>query len=285
MELGITIEYIRMAKGLSIKEICGDFMNRSTYNRFCNGEIITSSENFIKLLNSLTITLDEFMFILNDFKRSDYQVYYKALSSAYLSHDKIQLHVIIDKSRLHYKKTGKLKYQHLMIVSSLLLARRENRPFSSNHINIIYNYLIECNLWTHYEVVLFSNSMFAFNIETVNLLLNTAIKRSKQFSTMSPYADETARLICNSVIYFIENNDIKSAKKFFSIIKTLALDETHFYERFIIQFISNILNLASGFEDSKATIEYLLSFFQTLNMPLHYKMFHQIYDTAIYYLA
>ncbi len=38
--------------------------------------------------------------------------------------------------------------------------------------------------WTHYELVLFNNMMFAFNVELVEVILDNAILNFKRHSTI-----------------------------------------------------------------------------------------------------
>lgn len=59
MELGNIIEQVRKNKGLTIKEVCGEQISRSVYNRFVNNKADTSTSNLTYLLRQLNLEYDE----------------------------------------------------------------------------------------------------------------------------------------------------------------------------------------------------------------------------------
>lgn len=278
MEIGQTIEDIRKSKGLSVKEICGNFISRSNYHRFSNGEINTSSKSFIQLLDSLNMTSDEFFFIHNNYKKHTYQIHFEQLYHGYLSNNLEMLTLIKTDCQRLYKHLNHYKYVHLMMTASLLISRLENKPLNSNHRQILSNYLLNSDRWTYYELILFSNTFFIFRGKTINLMIKTALKCAKKFATMNRSINETARLLCHVVLYFLEINDKQSANKWLIHLRSLDLNENLFYEKILIAFTTSLVQLANGQKDEKINIQRLLSVLDTLDMPLHKRYFDYLLD-------
>jgi len=68
MDIGSTIELIRQNKNIPIKSLIGEVMSRAHYYRITNGQSDMTVKNFFNILERLNVSLEEFLFIKNNFK-------------------------------------------------------------------------------------------------------------------------------------------------------------------------------------------------------------------------
>lgn len=244
MELGSIIERVRKNKGLTIKEICGERISRSVYNRFVNSKADTSTTNLTYLLRQLNLEYDEL-------KNFDYPTEASQLQQVSinikLSYEKKDIDTLERISLLCIQDTGidKNKFEHMSSICDLLISRITNKEIDILN-NKTFKYLIDVHSWTHYELVLFNNIMFALNIELIQVILDSAILNLKKYSTLDRYGNESFRMILNAVSFFISEGEFKLVGKYMETLKSFQLNEDNFFERTMLLFIEGIFNSIFG---------------------------------------
>lgn len=72
-DYGRVYKEIRKSKGITQKEVCGDFLSRSTLINIEQGKVVPSFDNMIYLLNQIDMSLEEFTYICNIYHPSQRQ--------------------------------------------------------------------------------------------------------------------------------------------------------------------------------------------------------------------
>ena len=247
MELGNIIEQVRKNKGLTIKEVCGEQISRSVYNRFVNNKADTSTSNLTYLLRQLNLEYDELKNYNYPNETNQLQQISLMIRQAFERKDIDSLKRI---RLMCLRDTGinKNKFKHLSNICELIIGRLTNENVDVQKMEA-FNYLMAVQSWTHYELVLFNNMMFAFNVELVEVILDNAILNFKRHSTIDRYGNESFRMILNAVSFFIAEGEFKLVGKYMGILKSFYLNEDNFFEKTMLLFIEGIFNHIFGDEN------------------------------------
>ncbi|WP_314065349.1 Rgg/GadR/MutR family transcriptional regulator [uncultured Vagococcus sp.] len=238
MKLGETIELVRKGKGISIKDVIGNQISRSAYYRFVNDEADTSTSNLNYLLDTLNISLEELGNLGYSGENVDLQQISYQIKDAFEGKNVEKLQQIKKLYRGNEFFTS--KEHHLFCLADILIRRLENKKIDI-YENDLYQYLISIESWTHYEIVLYNNIMYAFPPEVNKLILEKAIIGMKEYSLKTRYKNELFRLLANSVILFLFSNDIKEAWKYVLKMNEVSLTEDAIFERIMKVIINGIV--------------------------------------------
>lgn len=242
MELGETISHIRKSKNISIKNLCGDRLSRSAYTRFVNGETDTSATNFLYFLDRLHVTFNEFMFIKNNYHLSEEKLLLLNLQEYYLKNDLVKLNDL-KKECLFLSKDSEDVYHHVYLLCSIYISRLNNYPIEKNIVNDLKKYLLSVDTWTHYEILLFNNSMFIFDIEFIELVINKSINSIEKYKTIRDYTNESFGMLLNVMNIYLSSKKIEKANKLFQVLTNLDLSENFVKERLFLLYYEGIIKM------------------------------------------
>lgn len=237
MSIGETIELVRKAKNIKIKELCNNKISRQTYFRIINNQVDTSITTFIFLLSQLNISFEEFFFIKNNYNLNRNNIVISKLK-VYFEEKNIDS---LNKIKTFYEQSDDLSIcdYHLYHLILIYIAKL-NKKKATQSEQLIKDYLINVDTWTHYELILFNNSMFIFNIELVELLSNKAITNLQRYSALRSYGNESFRMCLNVIICFIDNNEIGKAIHAINNLLTFNLKNDELYEKISLEYFKGI---------------------------------------------
>lgn len=225
--LGPTIERIREDKKIKIKELCDGIITRAAYHRFARGQSDTSAQNFMLFLERLNVSPDEFVLIHNHYTDDKVVAFLKKLSQAYRKQDLAKLRDLRGELELGFPEAKK---SHLSDLLNFRILRLNQGDVDGKNSNL-FKYLINTEFWTHYELVLFTNSMYVFSLDLIDTLLMRCIKDFKRFNQIRPYGNSGFRLVMNAIIVSFEQNKEFYTKKWMKLLATIKLEDSDFFER------------------------------------------------------
>ncbi|HFE9853008.1 TPA: hypothetical protein ACGBG5_003582 [Enterococcus faecalis] len=277
MELGETISQLRKEKNISIKDLCSDRLSRSAYTRFINNETDTSSTNFLFFLDRLQVSLNEFMFVKNDYKLSENERYMIKLQIFYLDENLLELEKI-EKDCAFLSKSINDTFKHLSLLSNIYQSRIKNKPIDINIIEHLKNYLINVDTWTHYEIILFNNSMFIYNIEFIELILRRATSGLDRYHPIRSYTSESFAMLSNVLNIYLSSKELHKANKLFKNMISKELPEDLVRERLHLAFYDALITLILHKDSSgHIKIQQVLNICDFLNMDNSYKGYSKLY--------
>lgn len=243
MEYGKVVDYIRRTKNITVKEICSDILTRQTYYRFVHNNVEISYIKLLHILKVLNINTDEFLFIANNFKQSDEFIIMDEIRKSFETKNIHSLENILKT----YSKSDLSQGDRLLKSLTSILLTKLNDQHDEKSESTIRDYLFNIETWTHYETVLFNNSMFIFDNEFIELIFSKSIITLTQYSTLRNYGSESCRMYINIIILFIDRGEIEKARIMLKKVKENNIQDDWLYEKLSIKFITEIINyLNSG---------------------------------------
>lgn len=262
MNFGKTISNIRKNKHISIQQITTNTITKSSYNRFINGETQPSINSFLTLLQNLHVSFEEFLYISRGYKPDYFNEIAMQIRDATITRN-ISLLQEIHATISTYAQQGpnNQTYFHLQCVTTLILNFLQDDPFDQTAKNTLLNYLLKCDVWTHYEHTLFNSVIFIFDPSAVNAMEKRIIRNLDSYELMHIYGNESFRSLCVILAFDISHQDLLSAIKVVSKLENFSLHEDMLFEKTLYKLFSGIVFLLSsqsiGLQNIKEAIQIL----------------------------
>lgn len=256
--LGSSITKIRKAKQIPVRSIVQCGISESQYFRFVKGESSLRVESFMQLIDQLNVTLDEFLFISRNYKGDPYKILFKRIEHAFYFKQSDMLQEIADEAIVEYRKTNIEKYNHISSLAKILNARLVNQPIPIQELYTIKDYIFSLNLWSHYDLYLFINIMFAFKVDDIRFMINRIRKDTNKFSELSMNKAEVFRLVFNLIIMDLEQQNVPILFQDISLMKSIRLEDHHIIEHILLKYVLSIENIFKN-QSIKLNLNNLLS--------------------------
>lgn len=247
MDFGKAISNIRRNKHISIQQITNNTITKSSYNRFVNGETQPSVNSFLTLLKNLHVSFEEFLYISRGYKPDYFNEIAMQIRDATITRNiplMQEIHATI--STYAQQNPHNQTYLHLKCVTTLILNSLQNEPFDQESKKILLDYLLKCDVWTHYEHTLFNSVIFIFDPSAVNAMEKRIIRNLDSYELMHIYGNESFRSLCVILAFDISHQDLMSAIKVVSKLANFSLHGDMLFEKTLYKLFSGIVFLLSG---------------------------------------
>lgn len=270
MEVWEIVDRVRRQKGISINEVCGDEVSRSVYERFVKNTADTTVTKFTYFLQRINLDYDELKIFNYPKETNIIQRMMEEMIVAFMSRDTEELQRIADFCRDKESMLSK-REEHLISLCEMMVARLNNEQVDVQNSSV-YQYLINTQTWTRYELVLFNNSMYAFTPEFVEMILERALVSLSVYKDSRQGRSESFRMLSNSVIYFIQHNQRTFAWKYLEKLGEFYLEEDMYFEKNVRLLLNGVWDTIRGNNKGIEKVHQSLQVCQFLSSNQHYKM-------------
>ncbi|MGM0125890.1 hypothetical protein IGI37_003291 [Enterococcus sp. AZ194] len=132
--------------------------------------------------------------------------------------------------------------------------------------------------WTHYEIGLFNNCMFAFDLAFIETVLPKAVKNLKKYHSIRSNISESFQMLGNLMTVYLLNHRIGEANRLLKVMKSQPLEEELVYERLLLEYFTGIVDIIfKQNEYGRQMVMNVFNIFKTLEMDTHYNMYQNFY--------
>lgn len=237
----------------------------------------------MKLLAKLHVSYTEFKYIANGFETNYEQRYVIDLQKAIAQGDLKRLDALLQRT-LNYCAIyeNDEKYRHLACITQLTIDKVKGAPLDEDARQVVIDYLIECETWTHYELMMFNNAMFAFSFDQIRMFREKVIHNLEKYQNLRIYGSESFRVLINMLMVFIENQSYQDIRIMMGLINNYQLNEDMLFEETLRLYFTGILDLINqkipaGLTKVKQALEVL----SILNAKDYYQNLKQYLEQII----
>lgn len=241
---GKIVSNIRTAKGVPIGKLISGICGRTAYGNFVMNRTRTSVDNFMKLLAKLHVSYTEFKYIANGFETDYEQRFVTDLQKAVVQGNLKQLDALLKRIRNYcdiYEDDE--KYRHLACITQLTINKFKGQQLDESARQVITDYLINCETWTHYELMMFNNAMFVFSLDQIRAFRPKVIHNLEKYQNLRVYGSESFRVLINMLMVFIENQSYRDIRIIMGLINNYQLNEDMLFEETLRLYFTGILDL------------------------------------------
>ena len=221
----------------------------------------------MKLLDKLHVSFTEFQYISNDFEINEEQKFINDLQNCISVGDIEGLSELLKRVINNcYIYEDNDKYIHLACITKLTINKLKNESLNQEAKKIIMKYLIECETWTHYEIMIFNNAMFIFSADQIRAFQTKVVHNIERYQSLRVYGNESFRVLLNILMIFIDNKAYKDIRITGGLIDNYQLKEDMLFEKNLKLYFSGVINLIEG-RDVRGLeeIQKALNIFKMLN--------------------
>ena len=265
ISIGKTIKQLRLDKKISSQSLYTGLLSRQARSNFEKGDSDTTVSKFFILLDRLNISLDEF-YVIHTQKESVEFHLFTDIASVYYKKDIEGLILLINKLSKEYEKTNNIKYYHYKImVENMLRILKNESP--SKDFEQLSNYLLNCDSWGYYEIMLFSNSINYFSQDLIDIVFKRSKSIITNFRILRRYRNEYAMLLLNIINKNILESNFPVAEKYFLEYEDMAevLQNDMYYQTMRIYF-REVLEVTTNKKQSTEDLEKVITYLGYFNM-------------------
>ncbi|MCH5379298.1 Rgg family transcriptional regulator [Limosilactobacillus reuteri] len=267
---GKTISYIRKNKNIPIKQVIGEKITRSAYSRFASGQTNTSIDNFFFFMQNLHINFEEFIYIQNKYELDKYQKLLKKAQVATHQKNIKELEKIKNRFDNYAKVTEYIEPLHLKCIITLTINKLKKEPYDKNAKQIITEYLEQCESWMHYELVLFNNAMFIFDLNLIKVMKRKVIHNLEKYQNLRSYGSESFRILINILMLFLEHSEFNEARLLIDEIDEFHLHGDMFFEKVLRMYFTGLVDFISSKGQEQALLNESLDILKSISKNEYY---------------
>lgn len=244
--IGHTFKEIRLSRGMGLKELCDEDISISSLSNFERGKTDISFTKFIRLIEKINISYDEFVYMIKNDKLMQQKQFFKKMRKYVSEGEKEQLFLLSKKEKRKFKETNLDFHMVNSSLAELHVNRMNNMEVKSTLVKIIRDYLLKQEHWFYYDIALINNSMFCFPHDDMVSLSKVVSKKLRWYIDMSEKHNEIVLLYINLTIYMIEKGDRNKSKKFIKTIVDYIEETDWLYEINKINYVKGMWEIRFG---------------------------------------
>lgn len=290
MDIGGTIKKVRMGKNITQHELAKNILSRPHLSLIENNKSDISMGLLIQLLEKLHLPVDEFVFLANNCSISESKsMAIKLMNEANKANSK-GLNLLLEDSKNMFKEYSNYEFYHISLLTEIYIRFLDNNftinEDIQNMANPIKNYLFNLSDWHIYDLKLFSNTLFVFDVLTVESIVDTVLNSLKKYEFYPNTREDYLNILINMSTYFIEKEKYKISLKFAYRGKQKTENEYKIYENIVLDINIAIANIKL-YKEPEMNIKLLqnrLFLLDSLNfkeLKDHYKCLLNKYDIVI----
>lgn len=247
MTYGEEFKKIRLEKQLTIAETASGIMSISLLSKFERGLCEITVSKFVNILERVNVTLSEFDMIVNNFEKSRMNKLLDSLKNAYSNKDYEKVEDIVNSELDLWKESQNIRHRYNYIMLSIVYDELTNRKTTSqSDIELLTDYLFSIEDWTHYELILYGNSVAGLKFDAMMLLSNELIRKTRYFQNNETHRKMIAHTLLNSAIVCLMENELEKSLKFQNDVRTLLSTDYYLYERNVLLYCKGVYLYKKG---------------------------------------
>lgn len=268
---GETLRKIRLKKGLTQKEVYENIISKSYAVEFEKGKHQISTYILLEILQNLSIEIDEFLFIANNYNMNEKTYYDYTYSKLANKHD---IEGLEDLLKTLKSREGRLNDIRIAEVRSRLRILRNFRDSGVYDTNVILQedrqtiltYLIERESWTLQEIKLFANTLDLLDNESIFILFKRVSRVLEYYADLEKGKEIYCALIINLLEYTFKKKQYDYTEVLLIQLDLLSSNYKEFFYRTVYNFFEGLLVMKKlDQEKGRAIAENMLDIMKKLN--------------------
>ena len=239
-EMGQRFREIRKAFKLTLKDLDSDQITYSQIAKFERGEQMITVDKLFYLLNCVGLTPNEFFYDFRDSKFPDFEQLTNKMVSYFQNNETDKIIELIH--NFENTKSGSTTYHSLNSIMLRIVANEldSNIVVTDDEIQFLSDYLFSVDMWTTYDITLFSNSISFLPpelIEVLTLELLTSPNNNLEIASRKSLVRAAA---LNALTTLVKNKKFTTSKTIRDYLKPL-ISKDMLIEFAIFEFLDNLL--------------------------------------------
>ncbi|MGH2064100.1 helix-turn-helix domain-containing protein [Aerococcus urinaeequi] len=261
MNIGISYRNLRKERGLTLMDVTttGE-LSYSQLSKFERGETSITIHHLVNLVHNLGISFAEFMTVIEEYN-SPYKFYIEEIDSAYKTNDINKLRQIVRLQESSFVETGLIFFRYNAIMTKILINDLVSIEIEDEEKILISEYIINCSIWTTYEIILLGNSFRGLTTALQETFVREMIRKLPNIKEGDIVKNHIFNILINVCFDRLRKGKSKNVKKILSAIKP-ELSTNAYYFKIRVLFLDGLIQIMEGqFEEGVKSCERAIDIF------------------------
>lgn len=271
MKKGHFFRILRLEKRMSMGDVSKEILSVAQLSKFERGLSDITLNKFVKVLERIHVTLQEFEVFSNNFDREYLHLIIDKIRILYSNRDTIELEKIMLNELQEWENTKHKyhKYNYVMI-SIMFDELNDCKKTVQSDIEELIDYLFSIGSWTYYEYIIFGNIISILPIETIIVFINEALENTEFYDTDHRHRKLMIHIIINATIRCLLAEQFSNAAIFLKKMEILINSETYIYEKTLFMYTLGVYLVKT--DKRKEGIILIKKAFQILELSQSYSL-------------
>ncbi len=246
---GKTIRKVRKEKGYTLQQLADGILSISFLSKFERGDSDISVSYFFQILEKLSLSYEEFLFIHNDFNLDNSDTFFDKAEQAYVNRDLTQLQNLKEVYLDKWRTINIAAYRCNTLVLDVLISILSDKFIDAEQeaLEFLFDYLFKVEVWGYYELRLYNSTMHLMPLEMVMTLSKTAYEKSVPFRGLKKVHNIIIYILLNTLTYLLgPNKYVEEYKIFLGYIDQITIPEKDLFSRNHLLYMQGIYEIKVG---------------------------------------
>lgn len=267
---GEVVRKIRLSKGLTQKEVYLGIVSKSYAIEFEKGNHSISATLLLDILERLSLDMDEFIYISQDYRLNEQANYIFRYSNYSNNHDLPALYQLFHELK---EQQGAIATVHAAEVRSrirIIEATNRTGSYTADVVlpedkATIIQYLTNLQTWTLQEIQLFANTLEFIDGEKQLIFFKQLSKSLELYKNYDRGREIFCSLLVNLIRETLDENQLDYAEVLIEQLFLLSTEYKEFFHRLCAKFFSHVLQIKRGDPKEQKECERLLALLYELD--------------------
>lgn len=267
---GEVVRKIRLSKGLTQKEVYLGIVSKSYAIEFEKGNHSISATLLLDILERLSLDMDEFIYISQDYRLNEQANYIFRYSNYSNNHDLPALYQLFHELK---EQQGAIATVHAAEVRSrirIIEATNRTDSYTADVVlpedkATIIQYLTNLQTWTLQEIQLFANTLEFIDGEKQLIFFKQLSKSLELYKNYDRGREIFCSLLVNLIRETLDENQLDYAEVLIEQLFLLSTEYKEFFHRLCAKFFSHVLQIKRGNPKEQKECERLLALLYELD--------------------
>ena len=275
-QYGPIFKECRLNRGFSLKQVASKDLSISQLSRFERGESDLSLTKFIKALEAIQISVEEFMDKANGFKRIEQKKLISQMARFHYKKDIAGLESLIhgEEDKLSRDFNNLQAKLNIILFRGMFCQCDESRMMSQEDLDYVADYLFQKEVWEISDLILIGNFYTFYPTTLMSRMAREILKRVDNYAEIATHRNLVEVIMLNLMEISTERGDLEEAEFFKKEAEKLLTNERNAFHRIIFLYEKGFLNFkkgdASGLDDMKNAI-FCFEVMGSLHHAKHYQ--------------
>lgn len=244
MNIGTIFRGLRRERGLTLKDATTGEISYSQLSKFERGESSITIHHLVNLVHNLGISFSEFISAVEDFD-SPYKFFIEDIDSAYKQGDVDGLKAIIQTQEDLYIETNKVMFKYNAIMTKLLLNDLVAVAIPEADMVLLSDYILNCSIWTTYEVILLGNAIRGLEESLQDLLVQQMITKLPTLQETNAIKSHLLNILINVCFDRLRVGNTGEVKAIIAQIQPEISTNAYYFKNRLL-FLGGIVDIVEG---------------------------------------
>lgn len=227
MELGELYRELRIARGLTLRDVARDGLSLSQLAKFENGQTMLSADRMMLAVEGIHMSFAEFGYALNNYQVGEFFKLGNKIVMLHAKQDIPGLQNLLEEYK-DYESAEIYNRLNLLAIKSSIRSLDDSFVIEESDRAFLTQYLYEIEEWTEYELYIFGSTTNILSDNDLIFLGRSFVERDKLYRSIPTHRLLFQQTLLNLISVMLRRGQVNNASDFAEILKSSVIYQDMF---------------------------------------------------------